>query len=124
MASLQEREAALHQLVHEQGLQHHSVQDEAAALIRQYNTAAMQLVASNEFPQAHNMLKKAAAYTKDSSKLIRSRQLRLQLRAITLNNLGCYCKKAGQLQPALEYLQKALKIESTAGSQCENPAGV
>ena len=34
-----------------------------------------------------------------------------KLVAITLNNLGCYYKKRGQLKVALEYLHSALEIE-------------
>ena len=33
-------------------------------------------------------------------------------RAATFNNLACYYRRQGKLHPALQYLQKALKIES------------
>lgn len=46
---------------------------------------------------------------------------RLRLRAVTLNNLGCYYKKKGRLRSALKCLGKALKIESRL-HECKNPA--
>jgi len=46
---------------------------------------------------------------------------RLRLRAVTLNNLGCYYKKKGRLRSALKCLEKALKIESRL-PDCKNPA--
>lgn len=38
---------------------------------------------------------------------------------------GCYCKKTGKLDLALEYLRKALDIETRPSAEqlCENPAG-
>merc|ERR1719161_3314214 len=46
---------------------------------------------------------------------------RLRLRAVTLNNLGCYYKKKGRLRSALKCLGKALKIESRL-RDVKNPA--
>merc|ERR1712070_802577 len=46
---------------------------------------------------------------------------RLRLRAVTMNNLGCYYKKKGRLRSALKCLNKALKIESRL-KECKNPA--
>jgi Tfp pilus assembly protein PilF len=45
----------------------------------------------------------------------------LRLRAVTLNNLGCYYKKKGRLRSALKCLGKALKIESRL-KDVKNPA--
>jgi len=60
---------------------------------------------------------------------------RLRIRAVTMNNLGCYYKKKGRLRSALKCLNKvqsttnalivtrgqALKIESRL-KECKNPA--
>ena len=43
-------------------------------------------------------------------------------RAVTYNNLACYYRRQGKLRAALQYLQKALKIEAKLGSRVENPA--
>lgn len=42
-------------------------------------------------------------------------------RAATYNNLACYYRRQGKLHPALQYLQKALKIESKL-TNVQNPA--
>merc|ERR1712070_281377 len=46
---------------------------------------------------------------------------RLRLRAVTLNNLGCYYKKKGRLRSAPKCLGKALKIEARL-KDVKNPA--
>ncbi|KAL0212963.1 hypothetical protein RCL1_006589 [Eukaryota sp. TZLM3-RCL] len=48
---------------------------------------------------------------------------RFRLKAITLNNLGCYHKRCQNLQKALFYLKEALIIERLLGSAASNPAG-
>ena len=97
------------------------VQQAAEKLIREYNTVAMQFLKRDAFHESKMLLRKAIACTKDAN-YICHRSARLHLRAVTLNNMGCYCKRAGKLDSALEYLQKALGIESRLGGG-ENPAG-
>mmetsp|Transcript_2429 Transcript_2429/g.2814 ORF Transcript_2429/g.2814 Transcript_2429/m.2814 type:complete len:285 (+) Transcript_2429:104-958(+) len=43
-------------------------------------------------------------------------------RAVTCNNLACYYRRQGQFRTALQYLQRALKIESSCPGRVENPA--
>ena len=73
------------------------------------------------FHEAKMLLRKAVTCTKDAAYLCH-RSTRLHLRAVTLNNMGCFCKRSGKLDAALEYLQKALRIETKLGGS-ENPAG-
>lgn len=49
-------------------------------------------------------------------------EVRLKLKAITLNNLGCFHKRQGRLKTALKFTELALKIEVVAQG-AENPAG-
>ena len=42
-------------------------------------------------------------------------------RAVTFNNLACYYRRQGKLHAALQYLQKALKIEGRL-EHVDNPA--
>jgi len=42
-------------------------------------------------------------------------------RAVTFNNLACYYRRQGKLHAALQYLQKAIKIEARL-DRVENPA--
>lgn len=41
---------------------------------------------------------------------------------VTFNNLACYYRRQGKLRSALQYLQKALKIEDRLGDAVRNPA--
>ncbi len=43
--------------------------------------------------------------------------LRLVLRAVTYNNLGCFYKSMNKLHTSLQYLKKALVIEERALAQ-------
>lgn len=48
-----------------------------------------------------------------------------RLRTATLNNLGCYHRKAGDLDTALRVLSACAREEAAGGGleRCENPAG-
>ena len=43
-------------------------------------------------------------------------------RAVTYNNFACYYRRLGKLHAALQYLQKALRIESRLGAEGNSPA--
>jgi tetratricopeptide (TPR) repeat protein len=43
-------------------------------------------------------------------------------RAVTYNNFACYYRRLGKLHAALQYLQKALRIESRLGADGNSPA--
>lgn len=49
--------------------------------------------------------------------------VRLQARAVTLNNLGCLMKKWGKPRVAIAYLTRALRIEAVIPGGGDNPAG-
>lgn len=85
-----------------------------------YNALAMRHVDEPEY--AFELLRKADIITAPAGRLASRPATRLRLRAITLNNLGCYYKRRGKLHAALHCLERALKIEASAPS-VENPAG-
>lgn len=70
-------------------------------------------------PQCYTLLTRAEQLTAGKSGAPTGDRLRL--RAVTLNNLGCYYKKKGRLRSALKCLGKALKIESRL-KDVKNPA--
>lgn len=75
------------------------------------NLLAMTYLQQEDFPMVLELLKKAEILTErdDSAK------------AVTYNNLACYYRRQGKLHAALQYLQKALKIEGRM-QQVDNPA--
>jgi tetratricopeptide (TPR) repeat protein len=75
------------------------------------NLLAMTYLQQEDFNMVLELLKKAEILTeKDAAG-----------RAATYNNLACYYRRQGKLHAALQYLQKALKIESKL-SNVQNPA--
>ena len=54
--------------------------------------------------------------------LLPSQDARLRLRATTLNNLGCLCRRKGKAHVALKHLEMALKIESEIVGPLDDPA--
>jgi tetratricopeptide (TPR) repeat protein len=75
------------------------------------NLLAMTYLQQEEFNTVLELLKKAEILTERDP----------AGRAATYNNLACYYRRQGKLHPALEYLQKALKIESKLPN-VQNPA--
>lgn len=75
------------------------------------NLLAMTYLQQEDFNMVLELLKKAEILTeRDASG-----------RAATFNNLACYYRRQGKLHAALQYLQKALKIESKL-TNVQNPA--
>merc|ERR1712093_545600 len=104
------------------GVTHPDVQNLGKAHTHEYNAIAMQVLRADDmFDAVHSLLKKAYVMTEPDTFFVDT-NLRLRMRAITLNNLGCLCKRRGKLASALNYLEKALKIEMTTPG-CDNPAG-
>merc|ERR1711934_1190549 len=83
------------------------------------NMLAMNALNTGEMEQCYTLLTRAEQLT--AGKGGAPQTDRLRLRAVTLNNLGCYYKKKGRLRSALKCLSKALKIESRL-TDCKNPA--
>lgn len=83
------------------------------------NMLAMNALNTGEMDQCYTLLTRAEQLTAGKSGAPTGDRLRL--RAVTLNNLGCYYKKKGRLRSALKCLGKALKIESRL-KDVKNPA--
>jgi hypothetical protein len=103
------------------GLDSEYVASHASVLANSLNSLAMQSLQSDDFSVAYDMLRKAEALT-ESSGIMKDNETRLKLRAVTFNNFGCYYKRRGRLHAALQYLEKAIKIETTLGSYVDSPA--
>lgn len=75
------------------------------------NSLAMQRLSEDAFDEARALLRRAESLSeRDSS-----------LRAITYNNMACLHRREGHLRTALQYLMKALEIES-ALPDAHNPS--
>lgn len=75
------------------------------------NLLAMTYLQQEDFNMVLELLKKAEILTERDP----------PGRAATFNNLACYYRRQGKLHAALQYLQKALKIESKL-TNVQNPA--
>jgi tetratricopeptide (TPR) repeat protein len=75
------------------------------------NLLAMTYLQQEDFNMVLELLKKAEILTERDA----------AGRAATFNNLACYYRRQGKLHSALQYLQKALKIESRLPN-VQNPA--
>ena len=75
------------------------------------NLLAMTYLQQEDFNMVLELLKKAEILTERDQ----------AGRAATFNNLACYYRRQGKLHAALQYLQKALKIESKL-TNVQNPA--
>ena len=75
------------------------------------NLLAMTYLQQEDFNMVLELLKKAEILTERDA----------AGRAATYNNLACYYRRQGKLHAALQYLQKALKIESRL-TNVQNPA--
>lgn len=75
------------------------------------NLLAMTYLQQEDFAMVLELLKKAEILTERDP----------AGKAVTYNNLACYYRRQGKLHAALQYLQKALKIEGRM-KQVDNPA--
>eukprot|EP00741_Cyanophora_paradoxa_P009220 tig00001487_g8930.t1 len=85
------------------------------------NVNAMQALQQDDMKLCQNLLRRAEVLTEPPYESIERNETRLKLRAITFNNMACYLKKRGMLKTALQYAEKALKIETTQHT-ADNPA--
>jgi len=76
------------------------------------NALAMTYLEKDNFSVALELLKKAEILTERDPASA----------TVTFNNLACYYRRQGKLRSALQYLQKALKIEDRLGDAVRNPA--
>ncbi|CAM9237945.1 unnamed protein product [Chrysoparadoxa australica] len=76
------------------------------------NLLAMTYLQQEDFAMVLELLKKAEILTERDE----------PGKAVTFNNLACYYRRQGKLHAALQYLQKALKIEAKLGSRVQNAA--
>eukprot|EP00698_Gefionella_okellyi_P013679 TRINITY_DN3764_c0_g1_i1.p1 TRINITY_DN3764_c0_g1~~TRINITY_DN3764_c0_g1_i1.p1 ORF type:complete len:774 (+),score=134.76 TRINITY_DN3764_c0_g1_i1:240-2324(+) len=81
---------------------------------------AMKHLGEENFAVAFDLLKKADHMTQNVG-VIGNDKSRLRLRAVTMNNYGCYYKRAGKPLTALSYVDEALKIE-VLGGVADSPA--
>ncbi|OMJ85720.1 hypothetical protein SteCoe_12916 [Stentor coeruleus] len=84
--------------------------NEYEAVVLKYNKIAMNYLRLNNLKESLILLRKAEEILNSSESLVIPN--RLKLMSITLNNLGCYYKKRKQPKVALNYLEKALELES------------
>jgi len=87
-----------------------------------YNTLGMKHLKDGNTEISCKFFEKAEALT-DPANLHMNSESRLVLRAVTYNNMGCFYKSMSKLHTALQYLQKAQKIEERSMGKCQNPAG-
>merc|ERR1712166_1009424 len=103
------------------GLEAGEVQHLGELLVREYNAVAMQCLRIDMFEDVHELLKKAYVMTEEDT-FFQDEHIRLRLRAISHNNLGCLHKQRGKLTLALRHLEKAFQIELRT-PEPDNPAG-
>merc|ERR1740130_1622715 len=87
-----------------------------------YNTLGLKHLKDGNTEISCKFFEKAEALT-DPANLHMNSESRLVLRAVTYNNMGCFYKSMSKLHTALQYLQKAQKIEERSMGKCQNPAG-
>lgn len=88
-------------------------------LALQYNKLAMEHLHAARPAEALTLLLKAEGLVRS----LPASQGQGKLRAITLNNLGCFYKRAAQPQKALEYLEAALDLDENEEADKTNLAG-
>jgi hypothetical protein len=89
-----------------------SVLQQCKDLSDSLNGVALRYLQSEDLDAAYGLLRKAEVLTGNED----------LISAVTYNNLACYYRRKGRLRIALQYLQRALRIE-TNSSAVVNPAG-
>ncbi|GAQ80443.1 hypothetical protein KFL_000540190 [Klebsormidium nitens] len=103
------------------GREHLLVAKAFEALALKYNGVAMRLTEEGQFQTAHALLTKAELLSQQAAPPERAAS-QAKLLGVTVSNFGCFYQKTGDPYRALQYLEKALAIESVPGSM-GNPAG-
>ncbi|CAG9334016.1 unnamed protein product [Blepharisma stoltei] len=83
------------------------------------NKLAMDYLRQENFSSSFHLLRRA----QDILSLPQSSTSKTKLLSITYNNLGCYYKKVGKLNIALQFLQKALDLSINSPVESTNLAG-
>jgi hypothetical protein len=92
----------------------HRIARRLAALVSHLNKQAVKLTEGSADAQADAkaLLERGLCITaKGICKLMSDNDTRLRLRATTLSNLGCLCRRIGKVHMALKYVEMALEIE-------------
>ncbi|CAG9326097.1 unnamed protein product [Blepharisma stoltei] len=88
-------------------------------LILNWNRTAMENLRQGNVSASFQLLNKAQDFLDQPH----DREIKMKLKAITFNNLGCFYKKTGKVSLALKFLQKALDLDVTSPSEKTNLAG-
>ena len=150
LAQIQVSERELTTLVQTLGHSDAATVAKAEQLCKEYNDVAMRLISdpasssSGQQPhsivtsrpshpgpsdthscnQAVQLLEKAQVLTEPGGVLSHDLQLQQRFQAVTFNNLGCYYKRKGKPEAALQFLERARDLEAClAASVSENPGG-
>ncbi|EKX33236.1 hypothetical protein GUITHDRAFT_81640 [Guillardia theta CCMP2712] len=102
------------------GIDHPDVQRSLQVLVMSYNGLSMAAVRSGGMEVAWELLRKAERLAGEKS-LLRNKEVKSRLLAVTYNNLGCFYRARGSLHSALKALDRALWIEMSC-SEVDNPA--
>jgi tetratricopeptide (TPR) repeat protein len=94
----------------------------ARALVTHYNTAGMMLLQAGNFKLSFELLRKGEVLTGKHGPL-HSAESRKRLRAVSLNNMGCFYRRRKKLHAALRYLEQALELELSISGAPISPAG-
>ena len=113
----QEQELALRAKL--DGMAHASTWAACEALVLNYNTCAIRMMAQERNKSAETLLKKAEVLLGDNT--FDGDAKKMKLKAVTYNNLGCFYKAQKKARISLGFLERALRIEATTPS-CDNPA--
>jgi tetratricopeptide (TPR) repeat protein len=89
-----------------------SVLQQCKDLSDSLNGVALRYLQSEDLEAAYGLLRKAEVLTGNDD----------LISAVTYNNLACYYRRKGRLRIALQYLQRALRIETNSNAVV-NPAG-
>jgi tetratricopeptide (TPR) repeat protein len=92
---------------------------ELEAIVLSCNKQAMEHLHSEHFEAAHQHLSRAEQLLKRHQHFDNRRRLM----AITCNNQGCFFKRVGELELALQYLKEALELEQEGEDEFVNKAG-
>jgi len=98
------------------------VEKAARALVTHYNTAGMMSLQAGNFKLAFQLLRKAEILTGKNGPLHASAERR-RLRAVSLNNMGCFYRRRKKQHAALRCLEQALEIELNLADAPISPAG-
>lgn len=93
--------------------------DQLQEIVLSCNKLSMEHLRQGNYQASLHLLRRA----QDILNCPQSSTAKSKLEAITYNNLGCYYKKIGKLSLALQFLTKALDLESTSVIDKSNLAG-